>query len=95
MRIEINLVLFFPDKPMKEINGFLSVKETADDDDIMDEMGLFIEEATKDYMGEFSTGVANMLIGEDELFHISFSNPQRDEDKRLCNRIFPDDMTVH
>ena len=47
------------------------------------------------YMEDFSSGVANMVVGDDELFHISFANPQKEDDKRLCNIIFPDEMTVH
>tara|TARA_R110000751_G_scaffold5699_3_gene25639 strand:- start:2073 stop:2360 length:288 start_codon:yes stop_codon:yes gene_type:complete len=95
MRIEINVILFFPDKPMKEIKGFLSVPETADEDCIMDSMGYFVEDITQEYMEDFSSGVANMVVGDDELFHISFANPQKEDDKRLCNIIFPDEMTVH
>tara|TARA_R110000796_G_scaffold229548_2_gene346925 strand:+ start:790 stop:1077 length:288 start_codon:yes stop_codon:yes gene_type:complete len=95
MRIEISVILFFPDKPMKEIKSFLSVLETADEDDIMDEMGSFIDDITQEYMEEFSTGVANMVVGDDELFHISFANPNKEDDKKLCNIIFPDEMTVH
>ena len=37
MRVEINLVLFFPKGTSpKKIDGFLSASEAADDDEVMD-----------------------------------------------------------
>lgn len=98
MRVEISLVLFFPEKPMKKIEGFLSLHDDADDDDILDEMACFIEDATTDYMDEFSTGMANLLVREDELFQVSFANPKKQgskEGKNLCNIIVPDEITIH
>jgi len=42
MRVEIDVILFFPDRPMKKINGFLKVDDGCDDDDVMDELADFI-----------------------------------------------------
>ncbi len=98
MRVEIDLVLFFADKTMKKINGFLTVSDAADDDDVLDEMAGFIERATEEHMAEFTTGVANLILREDELFQVSFANPKKEpgtEGKNLCNIIIPDEIIVH
>lgn len=98
MRVEIDVVLFFPDKPMKKINGFLNVSDAADDDDVLDEMASFIEKVTEEHMTEFTTGVANLILREDELFQVSFANPKKEpgtEGKSLCNIIIPDEIVVH
>lgn len=98
MRVEIDLVLFFADKPMKKINGFLTVSDASDDDDVLDEMAEFIQKVTEEHMEEFTTGVANLILRDDELFQVSFANPKKEpgaEGKGLCNIIIPDEITVH
>lgn len=96
MRVEINLMLFFPNKSSKKIDGFLSVSDTADDDEVMEAMGEFIEDATEQYMDTFLSGVAQMMVGSDELYHITFANPTIEgEGINLCNVILPEDITIH
>jgi len=98
MRVEIDVILFFPDRPMKKINGFLKVDDGCDDDDVMDEMADFIERVTKEYMEDFTTGVANLVLHGDELYQVSFANPKKQEGaegKGLCNIIIPDEITIH
>jgi|TARA_R100001463_G_scaffold31814_1_gene71586 hypothetical protein len=98
VRVEIDVVLFFSNKPMKKINGFLKVSDGADDDDVLDEMAGFIEKITEEYMTEFTTGVANLILRGDELFQVSFANPKKQpgtEGKNLCNIIIPDEIIVH
>lgn len=97
MRVEINLILFFTKGTSpKKIDGFLSVSEAADDDEVMEAMGEFIEGATEEYMETFTTGVAQMVVGADELYHISFQNPRVEgEGASLCNVIIPEDISVH
>lgn len=97
MRVEIDVILFFPDKPMKKINGFLKVSDAADDDDVLDEMASFIEKVTEEHMTEFTTGVANLILRDDELFQVSFANPKKQEGaegKNLCNIIIPDEIIL-
>lgn len=97
MRVEINLVLFFPKgKEPKKIDGFLSVSEAADDDEVMEAMGEFIELVTEEHMETFTSGVAQLMVGADELYHISFQNPRVEgEGASLCNVIIPEDISVH
>ena len=97
MRVEINLVLFFPKGTSpKKIDGFLSVSELADDDEVMEAMGEFVEIVTEEYMDTFTSGVAQMVVGADELYHISFANPNMEnEGAALCNMIIPEDISVH
>ena len=56
MRVEINLLIFFGDKRRKKVDGYLSVSEGADDQEVMDAMGEFIEGATEEYMETFTSG---------------------------------------
>lgn len=97
MRVEINLVLFFnKTSEPKKIDGFLSVSEAADEDDIMESMAEFIEDATEEYMDTFTSGVAQMVVGAEELYHISFANPKTNsEGASLCNVIIPEDISIH
>ena len=96
MRVEINLLLFFPNKSSKKIDGFLSVSDAADDEEVMEAMGEFIEDVTEEYMETFTSGVAQMMVGSDELYHISFANPNLEgEGANLCNVILPEDISVH
>lgn len=97
MRVEIDVILFFPNDPMKKINGFLNVSADADEDDILEEMAEFINNVTEDYMEKFSTGMANLLVGDDEYYQVSFANPNNigDEGRDICNMIIPDNLTVH
>jgi hypothetical protein len=97
MRLEVEVVLFFPEKPMKRINGFLNVSQDDTEDEIMENMVDFISIVSEEYENEFSTGIANVMIDEDEMFHLSFSNPKnaKMDGKELCNIIMPDEMTIH
>ena len=96
MRVEINLLIFFGDKRRKKVDGFLSVSEGADDQEVMDAMGEFIEGATEEYMETFTSGVAQMVVGNDELYHVSFQNPHMNlEGTSECNIIVPEKITVH
>ena len=96
MRVEINLLIFFGDKRRKKVDGYLSVSEGADDQEVMDAMGEFIEGATEEYMETFTSGVAQMVVGNDELYHVSFQNPNMDlEGASECNIIVPEKITVH
>ena len=66
MRMEINLILFFQKGTgPKKIDGFLSVSEAADDDEVMEAMAEFIEGATEEYMDTFTSGVAQMVVCAD------------------------------
>ena len=49
MRVEINLTLFFKGKKEEQIDGFLSVSDAADEDELIDAMGCFIEDAAEKY----------------------------------------------
>lgn len=97
MRFEIEVVLFFPEKPMKRISGFLNVSSQDTEDDIMESMIDFISIVSEEYEDEFSTGMANVMVEDDEMFHLSFSNPNNSkvDGKELCNIIMPDEMTIH
>ena len=99
MRVEINLVLFFPNKEHKKIDAFLNVTEGADDKEVMDAMGDFIEGATEKYLETFTSGVAQMMVGSNELYHVSFQNPHKDlkdlEGAPICNIIVPENITIH
>lgn len=96
MRVEINLLIFFENKQHKKVDGYLSVSEGADDEEVMDAMGEFIEGATEEYMETFTSGVAQMVVGSDELYHVSFQNPHMDTEGTFeCNIIVPEKITVH
>ena len=96
MRVEINLTLFFEDEKSESIDGFLSVTEGADDDEILDAMAVFIEDSANKHSFGFTSGVACMLVGEDEVYHVTFQNPELQvEGTELCNIIIPDGITVH
>ncbi len=96
MRVEINLTLFFEDEKSESIDGFLSVAEGADDDEILDAMAVFIEDSASKHSFGFTSGVACMFVGEDEVYHVTFQNPELQvEGTELCNIIIPDGITVH
>ena len=97
MRVEIDVILFFPKDPMKKISGFLNVGEAADEDDILEEMANFINIVTEDYIEEFSTGMANLIVGDDEYYQVSFANPNNKsvEGREICNMIIPESLTLH
>ena len=96
MRIEINLTLFFEDNRSENIDGFLTVNEGAEDEEILDAMGIFIEDAADKHKFNFTSGMAYMLVNEDEVYHVTFQNPELQvEGTELCNIIIPDGATVH
>ena len=95
MRIEINLTLFFESKEKQQIDGFLNVSEAADDDEILDAMGCFIEDAAEKHSFGLTSGLAYMSVGED-VYHVTFKNPEvQIEGTDLCNIIIPDETTIH
>ena len=96
MRVEINLTLFFKDKSSQNIDGFLTVSEAAEDEEILDAMGDFIEGAANKHKFNFTSGMAYMLVNEDEVYHVTFQNPELQlEGTALFNIIIPDGETVH
>ena len=96
MRVEINLTLFFEDNRSESIDGFLNVSEGAEDEEILDAMGTFVENAANKHKFSFTSGMAYMLVNEDEVYHVTFQNPELQvEGTELCNIIIPDGITVH
>lgn len=96
MRLEVEVIFFFPEKPMKKINAFLNVNASDSEDDIMDSM----VELLSDLAGEneeFSTGIASVMLDDEEMLHLSFTHPDEVdiEGRNECNIIIPDEMTVH
>lgn len=96
MRLEVEVIFFFPEKPMKKVNAFLNVRESDTEDDIMDSMVELLSELAEENE-EFSTGVASVMIDEDEMLHLSFTHPEEIniEGRSECNIIIPDEMTIH
>jgi hypothetical protein len=95
MRVEINLTLFFEGKREEQVDGFLSVSDAADENELMDAMGYFIEDAANKHSFSFTSGLAYMTVGDD-IYHITFKNPEvQIEGTELCNIIIPDDITIH
>lgn len=95
MRVEINLTLFFDGKKEEQIDGFLSVSDAADEDELMNAMGCFIEDAAGKHSFGFTSGLAHMTVGDD-IYHITFKNPEvQIEGTELCNIIIPDEITIH
>ncbi len=96
MRVEINLTLFFKDKGSESIDGFITISEMAEDEEILDAMGVFIEDAAHKHKFNFTSGMAYMLINEEEIYQVTFQNPEMQmEGTELCNIIIPDGVTVH
>jgi glutamyl-tRNA reductase len=95
MRVEINLTLFFEGKREEQVDGFLSVSDAADEDELMDAMGHFIEDAANKHSFSFTSGLAHMIVGDD-VYHITFQNPELQvEGTELCNIIIPEGLTIH
>ena len=92
MRGEINVVMFFADKEVKNIKAFIKLNENFGDEDIIDEMSNFIDSVIKQHRDEFRMGIATLMVGGDELFQLSFSNKRG---RSLWNLTIPDETTVH
>ena len=76
MRVEINLVLFMKNKSYKKIDGFLSVADSrGDNEELMAAMCEFIDDVTEDYMDAFTSGLAQIVTGRNNVHYVSFKNP--------------------
>lgn len=97
MRIEINVILFAndEDESLKKIDGFLNVPLGASHEQIIDEMSDFIEQTVENYLDKYSSGVAQMLVNGDKLFHVSFKKDETESGDKLCNIMFPNQLTMH
>jgi|TARA_R100001460_G_scaffold99345_1_gene142560 hypothetical protein len=97
LRVEINLLIFFANRERKTVGGFLSVREGASEDEIMEAMEDFIETAIEDHMNTFTHGLADVVVGSDDLYQMGFSNKNPNllvKDKEQCNVVIPDTMIV-
>lgn len=97
MRVEINLLIFFANQERKTVGGFLSVREGASGDEIMEAMEDFIEIAIEDHMNTFTHGLADVVVGNDDLYQMGFSNKNPNllmGDNEQCNVVIPDTMIV-
>lgn len=97
MRVEINLLIFFANQERKTVGGFLSVREGASEDDILEAMEDFIETAIEDHMNTFTHGLADVVVGNNDLYQMGFSNKNPNllmGDNEQCNVVIPDTMIV-
>jgi len=97
LRVEINLLIFFANQKRKTVGGFLSVREGASESEIMEAMGDFIEIAIEDHMDTFTHGLADVVVGSDDLYQMGFSNKNPNllvRDNEQCNVVIPDTMIV-
>jgi hypothetical protein len=96
MRVEINLVLFMKNKSYKKIDGFLSVADSREDNkELMDAMCDFIDDVTEDYMDAFTSGLAQIVTGRNNVHYVSFKNPNlKSKDAKQWNLIIPESTMV-
>ena len=96
MRVEINLVLFMKNKSYKKIDGFLSVTDSrGDNEELMDAMCDFIDDVTEDYMDAFTSGLAQIVTGRNNVHYVSFKNPNiKSKDAKQWNLIIPESTMV-